>query len=226
MNHFTPVDTLDGTLYLRAVSPGDLSNSIHFLEPVTGLETNGQPMTPPGFDKEYGLFLTIDATAINNPDNSSVNHYTSLNVTLWADPKNNDGTPSVSENSDPAFSNGMTNDIVLATGTMVSGSMSFDPTTMLRHADLVESLTPTLDGTILLHGSIKPGDLLEEKTTAPPETFNAYPQSNGGLITTVSGGTVQITLSDPNGDPDTFQLPNLPSDFFQHSVLKFIHHRG
>ncbi len=225
MNHFTPVDTLDGTLYLRSVIQPDLSNSVHFLEPVTGFESNGHPITPPGFDKGYGLFLTIDATAINNP-NGTVNHYTGIDVTLWADPKNNDGTPSVSETSDPAFSNGMTNDIKLATGTMVSGSMSFDPTTMLRHADLVESLTPTPAGKILLHGSIKPGDLLEEKTTAPPETFNAYPQSDGGLITTVSGGTVQITLSDPGGTPDTFLLPNLPSDFFQHSVPNFLHHRG
>ena len=30
-----------------------------FLLPVTGFENDGQPVTPPGFDKEYGLYLTI-----------------------------------------------------------------------------------------------------------------------------------------------------------------------
>lgn len=177
MDHFTPVDTMNGNLFLRSAIQPDLSNAVKFLMPVTGLEYNGQPVTPPEFDKEYGLFLTIDATAINNPG-GTVNHYTSMNVTLWVDPKNNDGTPSVSENSDPAFTNAMSNDIVLATGTLVSGSMSFDPATMIRHADLFESLTPTQDGTALLHGSIKPGDLLEEKTTALPGNFNPCPQTD------------------------------------------------
>lgn len=204
MDHFTPVDTMNGGLFLRSVSQPDLSNSVQFLMPVTDFEYKGLPVAPPGFDKDYGLFLTIDATAINNP-NGSVNHYTSLNVTLWADPRNDAGNPSVSETSDPAFSNGMANDIVLATGTMVSGSMSLDPTTMIRHADLVESLIPTLEGTLLLHGSIRPGSLLEEKTTALPADFDTYAQSDGGLIATVNGGTVQITL-DPQG---TILVPNI-----------------
>jgi hypothetical protein len=52
---------------------------------------------------------------------------------------------------------------------------------------------------ILLRGSIKPGAFLEEKTTAlPTADLNAYRQQDVGLITTVSGGTVQITL-DPQG---------------------------
>jgi len=222
MDHFTPVDTMNGSLFLRSVVEPDLTNSVHFLMPVTGFDYQGQPVTPPGFDKEYDLYLTIDATAINNP-NGTVNHYTSLNVTLWADPKNDAGTPSVSETSDPAFSNGMANDIVLATGTMVSASMTLDPTTMIRQADLVESLTPTLEGTILLDGSIKPGSLLEEKTTALPANFQAFPQPDGVTINIVSGGTVQITL-DPQG---TILLPDIThGHLYLAEGPRFIHSGG
>jgi hypothetical protein len=206
MDHFTPVDTLEANNYLRAVISPNLTGSLHFLMPVTGFENNGQPVTPAGFDKHYGLFLTIDGTNITNPDaTATANTFLSLNFTLWADPGNNDGTPSVSETSDPAFSNGLTNDIVLATGSMVSASMSLDPNTMLRTADFVDRITPTLEGTVLLDGSIKPGDLLEVKAHTPLDTFQSHPQSDGSLINTVDGGTATIAL-DPQG---TIQVPNI-----------------
>jgi hypothetical protein len=222
MDHLTSVGTINASNFVRAVIQPDGMGAIHFLMPVTDFEYNGQPVTPPGFDKEYGLYLTLDGTNIGHPDGSV--DFTSLNVTLWADPGNDAGTPSVSETSDPAFTNGTANDIVLATGTLVSGSMSLDPTTNTRHADLVEQLTPTLDGTVLLDGSIKPGTLLEEQATAPLMglPFTSYPPSTDGgpTITTVSGGTAQITL-DPQG---TILLPNISHNHLQLAdVPRFIH---
>jgi hypothetical protein len=224
MDHFTPVDTLDASNYLRAVTtsigPTTSVGDLHFLMPVTGFENNQKSVTPPGFDKEYGLFLTIDGTAFGTVAGGPASTFANLNITLWADPLNNDGTPSVSQTSDPAFSNGMTNDIVLATGTMVSASMSLDPTTMLRTADFVDRMTPTLAGTVLLEGSIKPGALLEVKTTTPPDTFTSYPQSDGSVINTVDGGTATVAL-DPQG---TILLPNLPPDILHLSGRPtFIH---
>ena len=65
------------------------------------------------------MYLTLDGTDIAN-SNGSLNHFTSLNATLWPDPKNDAGTPTVSPSSDPSFLNGNANDIVLATGTFVS----------------------------------------------------------------------------------------------------------
>lgn len=232
MDFFTPADTLDTNNYLRAVitpSPtGGTMGTVDFLMPVTGFENNGQPVTPAGFDKQYGLFLTIDQTNLGTDPSLPPTTFTSVNITLWADPGNNDGTPSVSETSDPAFSNGLTNDIVLATGSMVSASMSLDPTTMLRTADFVDSMTPTLAGTVLLGGSIKLGALLEVKTTSPPDTFQSYPQPDGGLINLVDGGTAQVTL-DPQG---TILVPNITSEQLQLAdVPRFIygdhgHHGG
>jgi hypothetical protein len=205
MDHFTPVDTLNTSNFLREVALSDGSSTLHFLMPVTGFEYNGQPVTPPGFDQEYGLFLTIDAT---HPPGTGLagGSFSSLNVTLWADPKNDAGIPSVSQSSDPAFSNGMANDVVLATGTMVSASVSLDPTTMTRHADFVESMTPTLDGTLLLGGSIAPGSQLDEQTTTPlADFFQSNLQPDGSTIVTVTDGTAVVML-DPQG---TILVPNI-----------------
>jgi hypothetical protein len=51
---------------------------------VTGLENNGQPVTPAAFGSSYGLFLTINATGAGET-------FSTMNVTLCADPKNSDG---------------------------------------------------------------------------------------------------------------------------------------
>jgi len=214
-DHFTSVDTLDVENFLRSVVQPDLSSELNILLPVTGFADKGQPVMPAGFDKAYGLYLTINASVTDNP-NGTANHFNSLNVTLWADPRNNDGTPSVSETSNPAFSNGTANDIVLATGTMVSASMSFDPTTDTRHGDFVETMTPTLEGTILLHGSITQGSELEEQIASNATTFQQYSQPDGGIIITVDGGTGQVTLDPPgtilvpNITPATLGLPDIP----------------
>jgi hypothetical protein len=203
MSLFAPVGTLDTSTFLRAVvQPGGGETVEHLLLPVTGLEHNGQPVTPKGFGSLYGLFLTIDATA-------AAGSFTSMNVTLWADPKNDARDPGVSVTSDPAFANGMAHDIVLATGTMVSASLTFDPATGIRHGDFVESLTPTLAGSVLLHGSIQPGTLLREQLTTPPTAFQSLPQPDGTTVNLVTDGAAQVTL-DPEG---TILVPNISPDF-------------
>ncbi|HUN41863.1 MAG TPA: hypothetical protein VMU81_16385 [Acetobacteraceae bacterium] len=223
MDHFTPVDTIGTSNFLRAVITPDLKGTLQFLLPVTGFEDKGQPVMPPGFDHEYGLYLAIDGSILANP-NGSANTFTSLNISLWADPGNNDGTPSVSETRDPSFSNGSTNDILLATGTMVSASMSINPDTLVRSADFVDSMTPTLAGRVLLHDSIKPGTELEVKTTTQPSEYTSFPQPGGGFINVVDGGAATVTL-DPQG---TVLLANIPTDALHFtSGPRFIYgHRG
>jgi hypothetical protein len=217
MQHFTPVDTLDTSNFLRAVAQPDGSVIERFLMPVTGFSENGQAVTPEGFGTAYGLFLTVDATILGGV-------FKTLDVTLWADPHKNDGTPSVSQDSDPAFSNGMTNDIVLATGTLVSASVQPPDASGTRHADFVESMTPTLAGTLLLHGSIQQGAHMQEQLTTPSSAFSTSTDPTTGVTTNlVTNGSGEVTL-DPQG---TILLPNIP-----HSVLqladfpRFIHGHG
>ena len=220
MQPFTLVDTLDTTTFLRSfVQPGG-SFVEHFLMPVTGFTNNGQTVLPKGFDTAYGLFLTIDATGGVNPATGVANQFTSLQATLWADPKNNDGNPTATLDGGAVFSSGMANDIVLATGTLISASLSLDPATMTRHADFVETLTPTWQGTALLAGSIHAGSILEEKLTTPPSTFQSLPQPDGSTVNLVNAGMAEVTL-DPR---DTILLPNISHDrLLLHRTPAFIH---
>jgi hypothetical protein len=152
--------------------------------PVTGFENNGHSVTPPGFDSKYGMYLTIDASGFLNTGGPPA--YTSIDVTLWADPKNDAGTASSTVANGATFSGNTANDIVLATGTMVSGSMMMEPDGT-RVATYVESLNPTLDGTLLLGGSIHQGDLLTEQFTTPSGAFQA-PTVGDTTVDLVNGG--------------------------------------
>jgi hypothetical protein len=151
---FAPVDTLDTSTFLHSVIQPNNQFDLQWLMPVTGLENNGRSVTLPGFDKEFGLYLTIDASGIVGQTTPTpiASKFTSIDVTLWADPRNDAGTASSTVENGAAFSGNTANDIVLATGTMVSGQMSVDPTTGVRTAIDVETLTPTLQGTLLLGG--------------------------------------------------------------------------
>jgi hypothetical protein len=193
---------------------------LQWVMPVTGFENNGQSVTPSGFDKEYGLYLTIDASGVLGT-NGAPNLYTSLNVTLWADPKNDVGTASSTVEGGATFSGNTANDIVLATGTMVSATMSLDMTTGTRSATYVEDMTPTLDGTLLLDGSIQPGSHLTEQFTTPSSDFQAIPQTDGTTVDLVNGGSAKITLDNGQGVPETIRIP---SDALNLPNLSFIHY--
>ena len=82
---------------------------------------------------------------------------------------------------------------------------------MVRHATYIETMTPTLDGTILLGGSIKQGDLLTQQFTTQPNEFQVVPPPKGDTTDTsinlVNGGAASVTLSDPNGNADTVSIP-------------------
>jgi hypothetical protein len=222
---FTPVDTLNTSTYLHSVVYPNNSFALEWLMPVTGLQDNGQPITPPGFDNSYGLYLTVDASGILGQTTPTpvAAQFTSINVTLWADPKNDAGTASSTVENGAAFSGPTSNDIVLATGTMVSGMMSVDPTTGIRTATDVETLTPTLDGTVLLDGSIQPGEQITENFTTQPDEFQVVSQPDGTSVDLVNGGAATVTFSQSDGSPTTISIP---TDSLLQPALKFLYHSG
>jgi hypothetical protein len=189
---FTTVDTLDASTYLHSVVQPNNSFALQWILPVTGFQDSGHPVTPPGFDKDYSMYLTIDASGILGTDGAP-NLYTGGTVTLWADPKNDVGTASATVQNAAAFSGSTANDIVLATGTLVSATMSLDSTTGVRSAVYVEDITPTLDGTVLSGGSIQPGSQLTEDFTTPADSFQALPQPIGTTVDLVNGGRRSLT---------------------------------
>ena len=195
MSFFTTTDAADASTFLRSVNQPDGSFSEHFIMPITSFENNGQPVIPKGFGENYDLYLTIDASG-KGPV------FDSLNLTLWADPKANDGTPSVSETNDPSFSNGTKGDFALAHGTLVSAALMQDATGT-RHAHFVETLTPTLAGTLLSGGSLKADSLLEEQLTSPASVLTAIPQADGTTVNLLDGGTAKISA--PSFDSVQYQ---------------------
>jgi hypothetical protein len=188
------------------------SFALEWLMPVTGLQANCQPVTPPGFDGKYGLYLTVDASGILGQTTPTpvAEQFTSINVTLWADPNNDAGTASSTLKHGASFSGPTSNDIVLATGTMVSGMMSVDPNTGVRTATDVETLTPTLDGSILLDGSIKPGEQITENFMTQQNQFNALNQSDGTSVDLVNGGAATVTFANTDGSSATMGRVGIP----------------
>ena len=220
---FAPVDTLDTSTYLHSVVYPNNSFALEWLMPVTGVQGNGQPITPPGFDNDYGLYLTIDASGILGQTTPTpiASQFTSINVTLWADPKNDAGTASSTVGNGATFSGPTSNDIVLATGTMVSGMMSVDRNTGIRTATDVETLNPTLEGTILLHGSIKPGEQITENFITQPGEFQVATPGDGTTVDLVNGGAATVTFSNSDGSPATISVP---TDSLLKPALTFLHH--
>jgi hypothetical protein len=104
---------------------------------------------------------------------------------------------------------------------MVSGMMSVDPTTGVRTATDVETLTSTVAGTILLDGSIKPGQQITENFTTQSDEFQALPQPEGTSIDLVNGGAATVTFSQPDGSPATISIP---TDSLLQPALKFLYH--
>jgi len=184
MDSTTPIDTANASTFLRSVNQADGMFSEHFLMPITGVENNGKSVMPKGFLDDYDLYLSLDATG-KGPV------FDTLNVTLWADPKGNDGPVSVSKDHDPSFASGSKGDIMLATGTKLSASLAQD-STGTRHANFVEMLMPTELGSKFSEGALKAGSLLQERLTSPPSTLSSIPQADGSTINLLNGGTAKI----------------------------------
>jgi len=213
--HFASVDTLDASNFLRAVHNADGTTVEHFTMPVNSFQQNGQSATVNGYGQRYSLYLTIDALIVNG-------QFTSLDTKLWADPGSNDGSVKVSFGSDPSFSkHGNLGDVLLATGTMHSASLTTNGS--IRTADFVETMTPTKAGTFFLGGSIQDGTRLEEQLTtniADPSVFQTSPD---GTVNTVTNGQAVIKLA-PGQSSEDILLPSVPSSAIHSDNLRFIHH--
>ena len=67
---FTPADTLDGASFLHSVVQTNNSFDLQWLVPVTGLENNGQPVTPPSGFRSISHNRRIRNHRSDSPDDS------------------------------------------------------------------------------------------------------------------------------------------------------------
>jgi hypothetical protein len=165
--------------YLTAVVQPDFAFTTRQLLPVTGFTLDGAPVAAPGLGSSYGLYFDI-TTAGNQPPGSFT--YSSISVALKADPGNLDGLP-IATASGIDFANtgatGAADDVTLATGSLASATLAFNPATGVRNAHFIETFaiapgesgffgTPPLDGSALL----------DIRLTTNPDTFTLAPEGD------------------------------------------------
>jgi hypothetical protein len=183
-------DTINATNYLHSVVQPNGSFAQELILKINSFQLNGQSVTAPGFNSSYGLYFAINATG----QLGATTTYSTLNISLIADPGNNDGSLS-SSTAGVFFSNtgpsGVADDFILGAGTLIAASMSINPITMVRSAHYVESFAPAPNETGFF-SSISP--VLEVFLTTPPAVFQALPQPDGGSILFVNGGIAQANF--------------------------------
>ena len=178
-------DAIDTTTYLTGVAQANGTAFRQVLR-VTGFRLNGQPVTASELNSGYGLYFDIiGATEVT----AGGPRYTNLNLSLLADPGNNDGILSATSVAGPTFSNGTSGDFVLASGTLIAASLSMDAAGI--HAQYVMSFAPASEefGFFGL-----PLPLLDAALTTPLADFRVIPQPDGTALDLVSGGTGQVTF--------------------------------
>ncbi len=96
---------------------------------VANFQSNGLPLLPPGFSgttgaTPYGLYFTFSATGtINGSTGGSQGNFSTLAVTLRGDVGNDNGAIGVTQNGGASFAGNTGNDVTLATGTLISGTV-------------------------------------------------------------------------------------------------------
>jgi hypothetical protein len=191
-------DTIDIKTYLSSVVQVNGTSAFRQVLPITGFELNGQPVTATGLNSAYGLYFNISGISQMSGGAAA---YSNLDISLVADPGNNDGALSATIPAGLAFSNGTAGDIVLGSGALVSASLGLDGAGV-RHAHYVETFTPA-NGQAAFFGNAFP--LLDIMLTTPAPNFASVPQPNGTVINLVNGGVGQVTLA-PAPEPVSIAL--------------------
>jgi hypothetical protein len=205
-------DTIDGTHYLYSIgptaNPSPVIYTVSFIEQIQGFTLNGAPVATPGLNGtpgaagSYGLYLTMQAqTEGVGPPN--IYAYHSLNMSLMADPGNNDGAVS-STLSGLAFANtgstGTADDITLAAGSLISGHFTLNPAPGIRSiGDFRETFQPAAGEGGFFVTPVSPNDVIEEVLTTPVPAIQLIPDPNdpSSVISVLNGGTAVIDFTVP-----------------------------
>ncbi len=196
-------DSINATHYLYAVQPASGPFPETFLERVQGFTRGGAAVSTPGLNGtpgaagSYGLYFTLQA---NFEFVAGVPTFHTLDVSLIADPGNNNGTAS-STPSGLAFSNtgatGSADDITLATGSLFSASLAFNPATGARNAHFLETFRAVASESGFFTTPLTAFNLIEEFLTTPASAFSTAPGPGGSTIQMVNGATALIDIQVP-----------------------------
>lgn len=200
-------DTILGTHNLYDVGSTTNNYTVNFLEQITGFTLNAAPVAAPGLNGtpgaagSYGLYLTMQTqTQFIGPPNTY--QYLSGNVALMLDPGNNNGAAS-STPSGLTFANtgptGKADDITLATGSLVSGHYSLNPTSLICSiGDFVQTFQPAAGEDGFFVSPVSPHEMIELIDTTFPQDITITPDP------TASDPTQSVSVL--NGEPGSAVL--------------------
>jgi hypothetical protein len=200
--------TADGiavTNYIRTANVNDLTTlrqtfSGSQLQTINGFTLGGVSMTAPGLNSSYGLYFHINPAG-SFPINASgavvgPAVYSLLDMQLFADVGRDDGSV-VINSTGIGFSNtaGQANDVVLATGSLLSASLAVSPTGT-RNAHYLTTFHPVASQAAFFVGPAFPVDW-EEFLNSPASTFQVFPLDPLTVVSVVgadggSTGTAQL----------------------------------
>ncbi len=205
-------DTIEATHTLYSVgpiaNPSPVTYTVSFVEQITGFTFNGSPVATPGLNGtpgavgSYGLYLTMQnqTQAVGLPN---IFNYLSGQVSLMADPGNNDGAVS-STVSGLQFANtsptGTADDITLATGSLISGRFSPNPVPGIRSiGDFQQTFQPASGEGGFFVTPVSPHAVIDLVLTTPARAlqFSPDPSDPTRQISVLNGGTAAIDLSVP-----------------------------
>ena len=178
-------DTIQYTNNVFSVVQSDTSFVSHRVDPVIGFTLNGSPVTPSGFGSTYGLYFDITDIGFSTPTSLT---FTSSVIRLKADPGAQNGAVT-STTGGISFANsgatGAGDDIVLATGTMISGLVGLDVLTGTRTTHFVEPFLPlSEEGGFFVSAT----GLMDFFNTAGPSVLTTTPGPGGTLVQVLNGG--------------------------------------
>ena len=176
-------DAMTLTNYLRLTNVTDLTTlrqtfSGTHIQTIDGFTLGGAPVAAPGLNSSYGLYFQIGLVGSFpvNPGGTVIGPAVTsvLNVQLIADVGHDDGGV-VNNAAGIGFSNaaGVTNDVVLATGSLVSASLAVS-STGTRNAHYVTTLRPVASEAGFFAGPGFAADL-DIELNSPLSTFQVTP---------------------------------------------------
>src|SRR5690349_5499974 len=136
------IDSLDLRNYVNAYHNADGTFTALQIEQVTGFELNGTAVDVPGFGTQFGLYFLLDGTGHMEGAGQT---FDTLRIALMVDPGNNDGALSSTALGGVGFANGTAGDFALATGTLVSATVTFGADGS-AHPNFLEQIDPTRIG--------------------------------------------------------------------------------
>jgi hypothetical protein len=164
---------------------------------ISGFSLNGHAITPAGFGSTYGLYFDITDKGVDGAPPDIV-HLTSNDVTLKADPGNQNGTLSANVTSVGFANNGPTgeaDDITLASGSRVTGALNLDLAAGKLDSQFLGTFEPA-SGEAGFFRSPSPHARfdLERSSSNPATGLTVAPQPDGTAITIINDfvGTAQL----------------------------------